>query len=1358
MADSLPSMNWNSPNVPEAFQLFKQKVKLYFSIKKISGAAEVPYILRGVDDEGLRRYNSWSLTEDQKKNPEHIWKCFEAQLEPDVNFRVARLQLHYYYQRQDESLDNFVTRCRQLATKCKFGAEIDERIMEQIIASTPIQEFQKELLDQAQGYTLEDCLTLGRTYEARQHSMQELSRMNTSTAGALSGATATVGAISKSKTYKHCKFCGREHGRRPTDCHAYYSTCSACGQQGHWKKYCKAQGKPHNQDSGGRGKHQDTGGRGNRGRGNRGRGRSRGRGRGQPRHSDERQIHELEEDFDNMTFESIQVSTCSMTDASDDPEDRNEAFALLDIDLARKDSVRYNIKLKVDTGAQGNTLPLRIFRRMYPEKLDDAGLPKKIDKEAGVKLTAYNGSRIPCLGSVIIPCRYESPDWTSTKFYVVDVPGHAVIGLPSCTKLGLVTLHCNMDVKTGNVTPNKPAKIDSVDDLKRLYPQQFDRIGSLPGEAKLSLRDGSEPYVDAPRKWPIHLKDKIKAQLDKMVDQGVIRPIKEHSDWCSSLAFSTKSDGSIRICLDPAKLNKALKRCPHKIPTLEELNYKFNKAKYFSKLDAKAGYWSVKLDDTSQPLTTFRTPYGRYCFLRLPFGLSVSQDIYQQRMDAILEECDGATGIADDVAVYGETEDEHDKHLVQLMEVAARNGLVFNSSKCQIKQRQISFFGMVYGADGIQPDQKKVEDIQNMPSPTRQKEVQEFLGLVQYLSPFIPNLSKKAEVLRNLTKKDVPFTWDVEHQQCFDNLKALVTADAALQYYDVNATTVLQVDASQRGLGAALMQVDSQGREKPIAYASKALSGPETRYANIERELLAVCFGVERFKTFLYGRRFKVITDHKPLPMILEKNLTAAPPRLQRMILRLQGYDFKLEYRPGSEMSLPDSLSRLPNPHNKEPLDLDVRVDLVQFSVDKLSDIRENTRLDPVLSELSELIVMGWPDSIKSVPTDLRGYWNYRDELSIEDGVILKGERVLIPECLRSGILQRLHTGHLGMEKTRLRARNAVYWPNIQADIDKMCKACETCQEFQPAQQRETLMPHDVPTGPWKVVGTDLFEFDGDNYLMIADYYSKFVFTRKLPIPSPSNVVIALTKQIFAEHGIPRRVISDNGPHFSSYAYKNFAETWEFEHVTSSPHYPRSNGFVERQIQTVKSIMKKCKRSGDDPELALLTLRTTPVDSKLPSPAELLYSRKIRANLPTHVHYHNPEHDQFGEQLVNRQLTQKYYNDLHAKDHPPLYVGQKVTIRNPTTGHWIPSVVQSKCEEPRSYLVQSPNGGTVRRNRCQIRETPKSSTITNQPSNSAKTVANVVPEPSQADRVDTASGAKMTRTGRIIQTPARFRE
>ncbi|PIK44609.1 hypothetical protein BSL78_18530 [Apostichopus japonicus] len=282
-------------------------------------------------------------------------------------------------------------------------------------------------------------------------------------------------------------------------------------------------------------------------------------------------------------------------------ETRNQVHANIDIKLNNKPGV-HSLNIKVDTGAEGNTLPMRIYRNMYPEHIDHTGKPTPgFLKETNCVLTAYNDEVIKCFGTTTLESRFQE-EWLQTTFFVVDVTGPAILGLNSCRDLHLITLHCAITKEQSN--------INSIQDLKQAYPNQFDKIGEFQNEHKLVLDPNVPSHIDPPRKTPIALRGKIKQELDSMESQSIIRRIEEPTEWVSSLTYVTKRDGSLRVCLDPKHLNQALIRPIHKTPTLEELNHKFSGAKVFSKLDAKAGYWAVKLDTESQKLTTFQTPFG----------------------------------------------------------------------------------------------------------------------------------------------------------------------------------------------------------------------------------------------------------------------------------------------------------------------------------------------------------------------------------------------------------------------------------------------------------------------------------------------------------------------------------------------------------------------------------------------------------------------------------------------------------------------------------------------------------------------------------------------------------------------------
>jgi len=270
------------------------------------------------------------------------------------------------------------------------------------------------------------------------------------------------------------------------------------------------------------------------------------------------------------------------------------------------------------------------------------------------------------------------------------------------------------------------------------------------------------------------------------------------------------------------------------------------------------------------------------------------QDIFQAKIDQTFEGCEGTIGIADDIVIFGKSEQEHNHHLHGMLARCRNTGPKLNPDKCKIKQMKIKFYGVICGEDGVQPDPSKVSALKQMAPPTNKQELQTFLGLATYMGPFISGVSTLTAPLRELVKEDSVFDWSPAHQQAFNAIKNAINAEASLAYYDPTKEVTLQVGASSTGLRAALLR-----DKKPIAFASKALTDTESRYANIERELLAVVYGCECFHTYLYGRSFITESHHKPLEAIQLEKLISAPPRLQRMLLCLQPYDVTIKYRSG---------------------------------------------------------------------------------------------------------------------------------------------------------------------------------------------------------------------------------------------------------------------------------------------------------------------------------------------------------------------------------------------------------------------------------------------------------------------------
>ena len=446
-------------------------------------------------------------------------------------------------------------------------------------------------------------------------------------------------------------------------------------------------------------------------------------------------------------------------------------------------------------------------------------------------------------------------------------------------------------------------------------------------------------------------------------------------------------------------------------------------AKYFSVLDATSGYWQIKLDEESSLFTTCNTPFGRYRFTRRPFGIHSAQEVFKKTMDMAFEGINGCKSIIDDMLVWGSSKEEHGHNLRKVLERTREVGIKWNAEKCVFGATDVSYFGHVLSDKRVQADPKKIAAIQEMEPPRNKQELEPLLGMVNYLAKFTPNLAETTSPMRSLLKKDSDFVWESVQQTALDKMKQLITSAKILTYYDVKKEVTLEVDASKHGLGAVLMQ-----EGKPVAYASKSLNPTEQDYAQVEKEMYAIVFGTGRFHQYMYSRNVTITTDHKPLEANLSKSLCAAPARPQRMMLRLQKYDLTVHHKPGKEIQVADTLSRLhlnevDNTHEAFDAQVHLVVTNLPVSDQKMSDLQACTTSDPDMQQLIAVIKEGWPDHRDSCPPAVQPFWNYRDELSVMEGLVFKGERIVIPVALRKDMLKRVNIGHMGMVKCKNRAK-----------------------------------------------------------------------------------------------------------------------------------------------------------------------------------------------------------------------------------------------------------------------------------------------------------------------------------------------
>ena len=361
------------------------------------------------------------------------------------------------------------------------------------------------------------------------------------------------------------------------------------------------------------------------------------------------------------------------------------------------------------------------------------------------------------------------------------------------------------------------------------------------------------------------------------------------------------------------RANSAIKRERYPVPTVDEVLQDLNNSKFFSKLDLNSAYHQTELDSESRDITTFATHKGLYRYKRLMFGVSCAPEMYQKILQQVLQECEGAHNILDDIIVHGETEEEHDRRFDRVVQVLYEKGLTLNREKCQYKMSRLDFMGHVLSEHGVGPAEFKVKAVIGAREPKDAKEVRSFLGLVNFNARFIPDLATVSSPMRKLTKANEPFVWGLEQQHSFDELKKRLSCAETLGYFDKEVKTTVIADASPVGLGAVLVQ--EQGDEhKVISYASRSLSNVERSYSQTEKEALAIVWSCERFHAYLYGTEFELVTDHKPLECIfLPKAKTCA--RIERWLLRMQPYTFRVKYLPGPK-NIADPLSRLLRPQS----------------------------------------------------------------------------------------------------------------------------------------------------------------------------------------------------------------------------------------------------------------------------------------------------------------------------------------------------------------------------------------------------------------------------------------------------------
>ncbi|UYV60360.1 K02A2.6-like [Cordylochernes scorpioides] len=661
----------------------------------------------------------------------------------------------------------------------------------------------------------------------------------------------------------------------------------------------------------------------------------------------------------------------------------------------------------------------------------------------------------------------------------------------------------------------------------------------------------------------------IQNEVDKMIEADVIQP--SESPWASPVVLVKKKDGSWRFCVDYRGLNKITKKDVYPLPRIDDALDCLREARMYSTMDLKTGYWQIEIDEEDREKTAFITPDGLFEFKVMPFGLCNAPRTFERMMDSLLRGLRWTTCLCylDDVVVYSATFSEHLSRLGAVLNCFRKAGLRLNLRKCCFGADQIKILGHQIDQDGVRPDYEKIKAIAEYPTPANLQQLRSFLGLSSYYRRFIKGYADISRPLNELLCKLSTFKWEEKQENSFESLKRALSSKPVLGHFDESAPTEVHCDASGFGIGAILVQIHV-GRERVIAYASRTLIKAERNYSTTERECLAVVWAIGKFRPYLFGRPFKVVTDHHSLCWLA--NLKDPSGRLARWALRLQEYDISIAYKTGMKHRDADCLSR--NPIKDK---VDEMYDDFPF-LSTIMNIKDEQKQDPYILKILD----GLSDSTSK-----------DNRFKIVNGILYKknfdpnGPSLLlvVPRRLRSDILRELHdapmAGHLGFAKTYDRVIRRYFWPGLYRSVKKYVSHCQECQRRKNSPQLPPghLVPIPPPSRPFQKIGIDLlgrFPLSRNKkrwIIVCTDYLSKYAITKSLATGDAQGVANFLLEEVILIHGAPREIVTDRGRNFQSKLIQELANCCGIIKRSTTAYHPQTNGLTERLNRTMADML-----------------------------------------------------------------------------------------------------------------------------------------------------------------------------------------
>lgn len=875
------------------------------------------------------------------------------------------------------------------------------------------------------------------------------------------------------------------------------------------------------------------------------------------------------------------------------------------------------VKALLDTGAS-----ISLVNKEIANYLTDMG--ELVSHCHNKNVEVADGRIVPLDPPICTSVKIGSFEWASKLYVLSGMPCEILLGADfffACgptirfgnekllifadgTKVPVMTLGENPPQR-GLAVNNDVGNIEVSDETTKFLERELTLFQSVPGRTDVIRHriDTGDAVPVKQRYYPVSpkIQGEINAQVDEMLRDGVIEPSK--SPWSSPVILVPKKDGSRRFVVDFRKVNSLSRKDAYPLPYIATILDRLKGAKWVSTLDLEKGYWQVEMEPGSRDKTAFTVPgKGLFQFRVMPFGLHSAGATFQRLMDTVI----GAElepycfTYLDDIIIVSDTYEDHQEMLHRVFSLLRKAGLKINYQKCSFFKEKLKFLGYIVGNGKLEADPERIESVRGYPTPKNASELKRFLGFVGWYRRFIPNFASVAEPLTSLLRKRSSWLWKTAQAAAFSKLKDCLTKAPILSCPDFNLPFIIQCDASEVGVGAVLCQETTSG-ENVIAYASRTLNPAERNYSVTERECLAVLFAIIKFKAYVEGYRFEVITDHASLVWLLSSKNPKG--RLARWVVQLQQYNFGITHRRGKSNVVPDALSRI------------YFIGTPEWEGKKV--------VDPWYLELYKNVEDQPESNPDFVIFDGRLY--YHGHQKVETGARAK---LVVPLESRKTLLienhDKPHAGHLGFYKTYNRMRRFYFWPTLRKDVEKYVRGCETCQVFKTERRKgagEMRAKKDL-TPPWTMVATDIIgplprSKSGNKYVLVfLDTSTRWPIAIPLRSVRAEDVAKQLLSSVINHWGCPEILLCDNGPQFRSRILQRACEAYGIQLAHIAPYHPRANP-TERSIQTLKSMIamycRGAQRTWDEgiPHF-MFALRTAKQETTGFSPAVLNLGRELR--------------------------------------------------------------------------------------------------------------------------------------------------